>query len=183
MPLDADLLGRAITAENRLIDAEHDAEVARAEFDRAVRRLQRAGASVGEIAAALGLSRQRVHQIVESAAGRRSWPMGRRRSGDLLACSFCGKNQKRVRKLIAGPGVYICDECVERVRVVLAATGKTASTPVGTIGPVSATAGAEQCSFCGKRRDQVAAIASADHALICNECLDLCDDIISEEFG
>lgn len=34
-------------------------------------------------------------------------------SGDLLKCSFCGKTQKQVKKLIAGPGVYICDECID----------------------------------------------------------------------
>jgi ATP-dependent Clp protease ATP-binding subunit ClpX len=34
-------------------------------------------------------------------------------SSDLLKCSFCGKSQKQVKKLIAGPGVYICDECIE----------------------------------------------------------------------
>jgi ATP-dependent Clp protease ATP-binding subunit ClpX len=34
-------------------------------------------------------------------------------SADLLKCSFCGKSQNQVRKLIAGPGVYICDECIE----------------------------------------------------------------------
>ena len=34
-------------------------------------------------------------------------------SGEMLKCSFCGKSQKQVRKLIAGPGVYICNECVE----------------------------------------------------------------------
>lgn len=34
-------------------------------------------------------------------------------SAELLKCSFCGKSQKQVRKLIAGPGVYICDECIE----------------------------------------------------------------------
>ena len=34
-------------------------------------------------------------------------------SSDLLKCSFCGKSQKQVKQLIAGPGVYICDECVE----------------------------------------------------------------------
>jgi len=32
---------------------------------------------------------------------------------DLLKCSFCGKTQKQVKKLIAGPGVYICDECID----------------------------------------------------------------------
>ncbi len=34
-------------------------------------------------------------------------------TGELLKCSFCGKSQKQVRKLIAGPGVYICDECID----------------------------------------------------------------------
>ena len=34
-------------------------------------------------------------------------------TGELLKCSFCGKSQKQVKKLIAGPGVYICDECIE----------------------------------------------------------------------
>ena len=33
--------------------------------------------------------------------------------GELLKCSFCGKTQKLVKKLIAGPGVYICDECID----------------------------------------------------------------------
>ena len=33
--------------------------------------------------------------------------------GDLVKCSFCGKTQKQVKKLIAGPGVYICDECID----------------------------------------------------------------------
>ena len=34
-------------------------------------------------------------------------------SGEQLLCSFCGKSQRQVKKLIAGPGVYICDECIE----------------------------------------------------------------------
>ena len=34
-------------------------------------------------------------------------------SSELLKCSFCGKSQKQVKKLIAGPGVYICDECID----------------------------------------------------------------------
>jgi ATP-dependent Clp protease ATP-binding subunit ClpX len=39
--------------------------------------------------------------------------MARADNGDLLKCSFCGKSQKQVKKLIAGPGVYICDECID----------------------------------------------------------------------
>jgi ATP-dependent Clp protease ATP-binding subunit ClpX len=39
--------------------------------------------------------------------------MGKLGDSDLLKCSFCGKSQKQVKKLIAGPGVYICDECID----------------------------------------------------------------------
>src|SRR5437667_1949776 len=39
--------------------------------------------------------------------------MARLGESDLLKCSFCGKSQKQVKKLIAGPGVYICDECID----------------------------------------------------------------------
>jgi len=39
--------------------------------------------------------------------------MKKRDDDSNLACSFCGKNQREVKKLIAGPTVYICDECIE----------------------------------------------------------------------
>ena len=39
--------------------------------------------------------------------------IGKESSGKLLYCSFCGKSQHEVRKLIAGPAVFVCDECVE----------------------------------------------------------------------
>jgi ATP-dependent protease Clp ATPase subunit len=32
--------------------------------------------------------------------------------GDLVKCSFCGENRKHVKKMVAGPGVYICDQCI-----------------------------------------------------------------------
>jgi len=43
----------------------------------------------------------------------------RGKSRGILACSFCGKNQYEVRKLIAGPAVYICDECIELCNEIL----------------------------------------------------------------
>jgi ATP-dependent Clp protease ATP-binding subunit ClpX len=43
----------------------------------------------------------------------RTWVARIGDGGDLLKCSFCGKSQKQVKKLIAGPGVYICDECID----------------------------------------------------------------------
>jgi len=44
---------------------------------------------------------------------------GRERGGRFLHCSFCGKNQYEVRKLIAGPAVFVCDECVELCNEIL----------------------------------------------------------------
>jgi len=181
MPLDPGLLGQARAAEARVIAAEHDAEVARAEFHRAIRRLQLAGGSLREIAEEFGLSHQRVHQIVEATGGSRSWRGGQAGSGELLSCSFCGQHHKQVKKLIAGPAARICDRCIGRVHTVLAAAGQPASPPVGAIRQVSDAGRDESCSFCGKRRHQVEAMAAAGDARICNECLDLCDEILSEE--
>jgi len=45
--------------------------------------------------------------------------------GDLLKCSFCGKSQKQVKKLIAGPGVYICDECIDLFNEIITRRGIT----------------------------------------------------------
>ena len=49
---------------------------------------------------------------------------------EILRCSFCSKSQRDVRKLVAGPAVYICDECVEVCQEIIAGTviDKTEST-------------------------------------------------------
>ena len=44
----------------------------------------------------------------------------RRDSGSNLQCSFCGKNQREVKKRIAGPTVYICDECIHLCNDIIA---------------------------------------------------------------
>ena len=44
----------------------------------------------------------------------------KKRGNDSLTCSFCGKSQSEVRKLIAGPMVYICDACVELCNDIIA---------------------------------------------------------------
>jgi ClpX C4-type zinc finger len=190
--MDDKLLAEARRARERLIDAERDLEVARAEFHRAVRRLHLHGSSLRELAASLGLSHQRVHQIVEEAGGSRRWIRakgGARRDDLLLVCSFCGKSQGEVRKLIAGPGVYICDPCVALAAGVVS-SGEAARTEYGPVTAVPEQAQRTLCSFCGKIRGQVTGMAlapSAPHrkvpAAICTECLDLCNEIIAEELG
>jgi ribosomal protein L37AE/L43A len=82
-------------------------------------------------------------------------------------CSFCGKQQDQVQRLIAGPGdVYVCDECV-------AALSKAPDEPQE-----------EQelrCSFCGKKQSQVRHLTVGSYgANICSECIVLCQQIIAE---
>jgi hypothetical protein len=189
-----DLLAEARQAQERLIDAERDVDVARAEFYRAVRRLHLHGASLRELAADLGLSHQRVHQIVEEAGGTRRWVRDRRTASPdpgLLACTFCGRPQNKVRKLIAGPGVYICEGCIALAARVLS-SGHPADTEFGEISAVPGEQTGVRCTFCGKDRGRVANVAvlpavtverTSASATICSECLALCGEIIDEEFG
>jgi ATP-dependent protease Clp ATPase subunit len=91
-------------------------------------------------------------------------------------------SQTQVTKLVAGPHVCICDGCVRSAQALMAGHGHTASTSIATIQLVRDEAGAEQCSFCGKHRYQVAAMASDGGMLIiCDECLELCDEVLSDE--
>jgi hypothetical protein len=193
-----ELLAEARQAQERLIDAERDVEVARAEFHRAVRRLHLHGSSLRELAANLGLSHQRVHQIVEEAGGSRRWVrvrgghQARGRSRELhLACTFCDKPQKQVRKLIAGPGVYICDGCTD-LAVDVITSGRAARTALGTMSSVPEEQSGVRCNFCGKDRGQVERVAlmeevtvdrTCSSAAVCSECLLLCGEIITEELG
>ena len=52
--------------------------------------------------------------------------------GDQLTCSFCGKEQEEVKKLIAGPAVYICDECIELCKDIIAEEAQLDEPPLGS---------------------------------------------------
>ena len=196
MAVDEELLAAARAAQGRVVEYERAVDLARAEFRYGVRKLHLAGASLREIGDALNLSHQRVHQLVEEAeGGARGWrsfaPHGDRPKRPVLACSFCGKAQKEALKLIAGPGyVAICETCTDKATGVVA-TGEATATRLSSIKPVPARAAtdgpepAAACSFCGKGRRQVAGLAMAAGAAtagvtICDECLALCREIITE---
>jgi hypothetical protein len=280
MALDEFLLGEVEKARALLEALENEVYDARAAFHQSVRRLHGAGASMREIAAALAMSHQRVHQIigedgiveVEASATdvtphpaspaatpdacsfcgtprhqleklfgapgrvficdacllraqtnrttfdvaaectfcRRPSSIGfaegttficdgcmstcarimqkaddepkrtamRRRSG-VLRCSFCNASQAQVKKLIAGPGVYICGLCVDAAREV-ASTGEPAPGP-RQVGLRAAVREPHPCGFCGKRTPTVGAIVKGGRTRICDECIDLCVQIISAE--
>src|SRR6266540_6144177 len=176
MAAEVDLEAEATGAEKRLIEAEHLAESARADFHRAVRRLHLSGASLREIASTLGLSHQRVHQIVEGAGGGRRW---RKRSdaNEDRVCSFCGRAQRKSRPLVAGPGVYICEACIGLVGDVIS-TGTAAKTVAATVVAVAADR-RERCSFCGKRRPPVEGLASTGDVIICSNCIKIYEELVT----
>ena len=110
-------------------------------------------------------------------------------SNEQLLCSFCGKSQRQVKKLIAGPGVYICNGCVDLANDVIN-DGRPVTTQAAELSAGSVQEPRVQCSFCGKRRDQVPGLVVSSArtgrntpAAICTECLDLCIEIVIEEFG
>jgi hypothetical protein len=98
--LDSDRLNEATEARDRLLDLQHEVERARSDYHHAIRRLHAAGGSLREIADCLGLSHQRVHQIVEAPAGERGprklplppmFGRGRRGRGGRMFTRFTGR--------------------------------------------------------------------------------------------
>jgi hypothetical protein len=183
MPVDQNVLTEATAAAGRVTDLEDQLEGAKAEYRQKVRRLHLAGASMREVAEALGISHQRVHQIVEEGGVRR-WRRRREEDPtDQRLCSFCGREQQQVRKLVAGPDVYICDPCI-MAAVGVSASGRPAKDP--KLQPVAVTSELA-CSFCGKPRSDVKTLVSAPasenqkSATICDECLGLCGEILSQQ--
>jgi hypothetical protein len=187
--VDEKLLAEARQARERLIRAEQAAGAARAEFRGAVHRLVVPGSRSGDVAAALGLSHEQLDEMVQAAggSGREDRP---RTPGTYLACSFCGRGQHEVRKLIAGPGCYICEACVGLTEGVIRA-GRPADARLGPVRAVLEQDGLARCSFCAKHRCLVTGMAAgpaetggaSGPAAICTECLSLCNEIIAEELA
>jgi len=178
MVLEPELLNRAREAGSLLAEAERKGQLARAEYHTSVRRLHLAGASLREVAQALGMSHQRVQQIVEGAGG--TWWQRIRRTRSVTrdaVCTFCDRPPSEVAKLVAGPNVFICDGCIGRMEATVSGSMKDAQrgTPIG--GKRGAKA---RCSFCGKARDGGRAVAVVNAASVCSECLAICRRIIDD---
>ena len=168
-PLDELLLAEAREAQAAQAHAQAQAELARLRFQEALRGLHGSGASMREIARTFDLSHQRVHQLVTECRP---------------SCSFCGTGQSAARKVVAGPGVFICERCVELADEVLAGNAR-ARRRWASLEPPPARGRAKwrargQCSFCGKKAEKVAGMAEAGDRRLCKECVDLCRQIIAE---
>ena len=181
MVLDQELLRKAEAAGSRVAETERQTQLARAEYHTVVRRLHLAGGSLREIAQALGLSHQRVQQIVNAGGGswwQRIWRT-RNPKRDAV-CTFCERPPSEVAKLIAGPDVYICDSCVARAEVLLGGGARSSRTPPLTVATGRARA---RCSFCGGRNGRERPLAAGSAAAVCGECLRLCREILTDRAG
>lgn len=173
--LDEQLLARARADGARLADAEREVLLRRADYHTAVRRVHLAGASLREVAEALGVSHQRVQQMVGLAGGtwwQRAWAARSRRRD--AVCTFCGRPPAEVDKLIAGPNVFICDACVALARKALATKRQA-----GTFAP--AKGALARCSFCRKRHTAARPVIATPAASICQDCLTVCLGILDAE--
>ncbi len=176
MVLDPELLGRAKTAGADVEQAERQALLSRAEYHTAIRRLHLAGATLREIAEALGLSHQRVQQIVQSAGGTwwgRLWR--NRRVGRDATCTWCGRPPSEVSKLIAGPKVFICDRCVAAAEKTASAAAPASAGPFARSGKHTIL---KRCAFCGKSAGRDRAVVTAEAGSVCTDCLRTCREIL-----
>jgi ClpX C4-type zinc finger len=189
--LDPELVREAERAKEQLAVAQHAAYRAKVDYHQAIRRLHAAGGSLREIAQALRMSHQRVHQILKEAAEptRRRW----RREPQLLSgpvgpCSFCGRPRDVCARLIAGPVVFICDRCV--LRATRLAAGSAVEDQAEGSMRLEAPGSQVQCSFCGLEGRKVRHLVASGLAVpagkfgelprICDKCRDLCLEILAE---
>jgi hypothetical protein len=85
----------------------------------------------------------------------------------VVNCSFCGKSQEHVRKIIAGPGVHICDECIDLCSEILERDAEPASVPL-----TSRVVAIGSCRLCSLPKDVAELRIVADRGPLCVECID-----------
>lgn len=176
MALDDRLLHEARAAASRWSETLDQAELAKADYHRAVRQLHLAGGSLREIAEALDLSHQRVHQMVEEAGGTAGWKP-RQKAGADISCSFCGATKLEVTRLVAGPGVFICDGCVTLSGQVIE-EARSLSAGRSHLDPVSPTS-AFTCTFCDRPAGDTERLIAGPGVRICDQCVRFCAEVIA----
>jgi hypothetical protein len=178
MAINQELLKKARAAADRLADTEHEVQRVRTEYYSMIRRMHLAGGSLREISQALGLSHQRVQQMVQATGGswwQRMWHS--RNLKENLVCTFCKRPQTEVSRLIAGPEVYICDRCVAKAAGII--TDRGIPTSAGFLVQVKEGSRA-RCSFCRKGGTADRQLLTGSAGNICGECLDVCRQVLQD---
>jgi hypothetical protein len=100
------------------------------------------------------------------------------RRNSRIRCSFCNISQVDAKRIIAGPGVYICEGCVDGARTVVVSAAPAKVPRQVVLRP--ALGEDHECKFCGKPPADLEAMVKGGRGRICNECLDLCAAVIAE---
>ncbi|WP_449061206.1 ClpX C4-type zinc finger protein [Planomonospora algeriensis] len=187
MTLDEQLLAEAKRTRDEVAIAQEQAELAQVRYQHSIRRLHAAGGSLREIANVLGMSYQRVHQIVDVTAGKGAvrWS-----SLDSARCSFCGSTEEEAGRLVAGPGPFICGACVTLATELITDGEERAEGPTRL---VSVSADRTRCSFCGRKRSRVTGMTEAvgrppvgrgrrsnGSPAICSDCIALSGELLAQ---
>src|SRR4029453_13686660 len=95
-------------------------------------------------------------------------------SAQILRCSFCGKAQADVRKLIAGPEVFICDECVDVCNDIVAGGERGTNPPPEAQPPKTSrrpppTKNSVACTLCGNIRPPIEMLGGGRRGVLCAE--------------
>jgi len=95
-------------------------------------------------------------------------------SGKTYTCSFCGKSQDEVRKLIAGPTVYICDECIDLCNDIIAEEVEEEAQLEGAVSPVASLNAPTWCGVCHLPKSAEAIVAVSELGFfVCRRCIDV----------
>lgn len=102
--------------------------------------------------------------------------LGARKRATKAICSFCGKTEAADRRIIAGPSVWICQQCVAAAQHTL--EGWQPGEPRGLYGvpPTNVT----HCSFCGSSRAEVPGFVTARASAICGECVVVTEQMLAD---
>jgi len=107
-------------------------------------------------------------------------------AADDLRCSFCNKGQPDVRKLIAGPTVFICDECVDVCVDIILQDRNVHEVPQTSAGDQRPTGidavlreRAITCALCGKTGMPDGLLTIENRGVLCGECADAVEDALS----
>jgi ATP-dependent protease Clp ATPase subunit len=112
----------------------------------------------------------------------------RKADPDMLRCSFCSKEQNDVRKLVAGPNVFICNECVEVCLDIMAddfnlraeAQDSVESQRLRLKAAAVFPKGVVTCSLCGKPAVPEEMLPIDNRGVLCDECVNAIEDTLSQ---
>ena len=104
------------------------------------------------------------------------WPFRRPKAeepGKTYYCSFCGKSQDEVRKLIAGPIVYICDECIDLCNDIIAEEVEQEEQLEGAASPVASLNAPSWCRVCRLPKPAEEIVAVSVLGFVCHRCVEM----------